>query len=97
VQYVLKLLIKLLLSTTNSYCFSSCIYHRSQPVGKFVTVASVALPPRCKTVVVIAVPEHTVGLVFQLVNTIVEARLRVTVPDIVAALYTVQYVPVVIV
>jgi hypothetical protein len=35
------------------------------------------------TVVGIAVPEHTVGLCVPLVNTIVEARLRVTVPDIV--------------
>jgi hypothetical protein len=32
-----------------------------------------------------AVPEHTVGLCVPLVNTIVEARLRVTVPEMVAA------------
>jgi hypothetical protein len=31
------------------------------------------------------VPEHTVGLCVPLVNTIVEARLRVTVPEMVAA------------
>jgi hypothetical protein len=86
VQYVLKLLLcryQKQLSTTNS-CFKAVSTTEVNPVGKFVTVASVALPPnRCR----IAVPEHTVDFVFHLVNTIVEARLRVTVPDIVA-LYT---------
>jgi hypothetical protein len=46
----------------------------------------------CKTVVVIAGPEHTVGLEVPLVNTPVEARLRVTVPDAAGRQNTVQYV-----